>query len=135
MWNMFKVNNKNTRTMSLNDVLVSLFLNLNIFQTFFSSVSIVDFEGINVYWESMWYARQSTINELCSCSWVILSGGLNVNDLFFSKSLFDVKFFANFVDRNTILEHILLDVIFSMEVYIMWDIIRVFKIYIFCRPG
>ena len=44
---MFKVNNKNTRTTSLKDVVpVLLLLTMNIFHIF-SSVSIVDFEQVN----------------------------------------------------------------------------------------
>ena len=46
---MFKVNNKNTRTTSNDVVLMFLLLTFNIFHTF-SSVSIVDFEQVNVTW-------------------------------------------------------------------------------------
>ena len=45
---MFKVNNKDTRTMS-GVVLVSLLINLNIFQPC-SSVSRVNFEQVNADW-------------------------------------------------------------------------------------
>ena len=45
-----KCNDKNTRTTSLNVVLVFLLLTLNIFH-FFSSVSIVDFEQVIVSWD------------------------------------------------------------------------------------
>ena len=45
---MFKVNIKNIRTTS-DVVLVFLMLTLNIFHTFFS-VSLVDFEQVNVSW-------------------------------------------------------------------------------------
>ena len=45
---MFKVNIKNIRTTS-DVVLVFLMLTLNIFHTFFS-VSLVDFEEVNVSW-------------------------------------------------------------------------------------
>ena len=57
---MFKVNNKDTRTKSLTiDIaVVFLLLTLNIFQTF-SSVAIVDFEIVNVYWEGF--------DKLCNC--------------------------------------------------------------------
>ena len=46
---MFKVNNQNTRRRH-DVVLVLLLLTLNIFYTFFS-VSILDFEQVNVSWE------------------------------------------------------------------------------------
>ena len=46
---MFKVNNKNTRKITNNVLLMFLLLNLKKFQTFFS-VSIVDFEQVNVSW-------------------------------------------------------------------------------------
>ena len=55
---MFKVNNKNTKTTSNNVidvVLVFFLLTLNIFRIF-SSVSIVDFEQVNVSWEGPKYA-------------------------------------------------------------------------------
>ena len=45
---MFKVNNKNTRNV-IDVVLVFLLLTLNIFHTF-SSVSIADFEQVNISW-------------------------------------------------------------------------------------
>ena len=45
---MFKVNNKNIRIKSNDVVLVFLLLTLNIFHFF--SVSIVDFERVNVGW-------------------------------------------------------------------------------------
>ena len=51
---MFKVNNTNTpkKVFCVNDVvLVFLQLTLNMFRTF-SSVSIVDFEQVNVSWEA-----------------------------------------------------------------------------------
>ena len=44
VWNMFKVNNKDTRTTSMT------LLTLNIFHTF-SSVSVGDFGQVNVSWE------------------------------------------------------------------------------------
>ena len=49
---MFKANNKNNRTTYLTPhvILVFLLLVLNIFYTHFSSVSIVDFEQVNVIW-------------------------------------------------------------------------------------
>ena len=46
---MFKVNNKNTRTTFIDVFLVFLLVTLNIFHTF-SSISIVDFEQVNVSW-------------------------------------------------------------------------------------
>ena len=47
---MFKDKNKNTRTMSMTSVLLFLLLTLNRVHTFFS-VSIVDFEQVNVSWD------------------------------------------------------------------------------------
>ena len=46
---MFKVNDKNTRNDVIAVVLMFLMLTLNIFHTF-SSVSVVDFEQVNVIW-------------------------------------------------------------------------------------
>ena len=46
---MFKVNNKNIRMKSNDIVLVFLLLTLNIFHIIFS-VSVVDFERVNVAW-------------------------------------------------------------------------------------
>ena len=46
---MFKVNNKDTRTTPIANVLVSLFLTSNTFHTC-SSVSIVTFEQVNAGW-------------------------------------------------------------------------------------
>ena len=45
---MFEVNNKDV-------VLVSLLLTLNIFHTLFSSISIVNFEQVNVGWVILTY--------------------------------------------------------------------------------
>ena len=42
---MFEVNNKETRTMSM-----TLLLTSNIFHAFFSSVSTVHFEQVNICW-------------------------------------------------------------------------------------
>ena len=47
---MFKVNDKDTGTTSFDIALVSLLLTLNIFGTCFS-VSVVDFEMVNIYWD------------------------------------------------------------------------------------
>ena len=44
---MFKVNIKDTRKMSIVALLVSLLLTLNIFHTFLSSVSFVEFEQLS----------------------------------------------------------------------------------------
>ena len=48
MWNMLKVNNKDTRTASITSTF--LLLTLTYFRPF-SSVSIVDFEQVNVSWD------------------------------------------------------------------------------------
>ena len=49
VWNVFKVNNKDTRTTSV--MLFYLYCFLWTYFTFFSSVSIVDFELVNICWE------------------------------------------------------------------------------------
>ena len=41
--------------------LVSLMLNLNIFHTYFSNVSLVDFEQVNVYWGSMTVSQEMLV--------------------------------------------------------------------------
>ena len=41
--------------------LVSLMLNLNIFHTYFSNVSLVDFEQVNVYWGSMAVSQEMLV--------------------------------------------------------------------------
>ena len=50
---MFKVNNKKHQNNFIDAVLVSLLLNSNIFVSF-CSVSVVDFEQVNVSWMVMW---------------------------------------------------------------------------------
>ena len=54
VWNMFKVNNKETRTMSMTSFWF-LYCLLWIYFTHCSSVSIVDFEQVNVGWEGKVY--------------------------------------------------------------------------------
>ena len=41
--------------------LVSLMLNLNIFHTYFSNVSLVDFQQVNVYWGSMAVSQEMLV--------------------------------------------------------------------------
>ena len=49
MWNMFKDNNKDTRTTPVVSCSGVLLLTLNIFYTF-SSVSVINFEHVNTGW-------------------------------------------------------------------------------------
>ena len=47
---MFKVGDKDTRTMSIDIVLISLFLTLSRLHTPCSSIFITDFEQVNAHW-------------------------------------------------------------------------------------
>ena len=64
MWNMFKVNIKDTRKMSNVALLVSLLLTLNIFHTFLYSVSSVEFEQLSADWQ-LRYVASLDINRTC----------------------------------------------------------------------
>ena len=63
MWNMFKVNIKDTRKMPIVAPLVSLLLTLNIFRTFLYSVSFAEFEQLSATgsWDMLYYL---TLTEL-----------------------------------------------------------------------
>ena len=64
MWNMFKVNIKDTRKMSNVALLVSLLLTLNIFHNFLYSVSFVEFEQLSADWQ-LRYVVILDINRTC----------------------------------------------------------------------
>ena len=64
MCNMFKVNIKDTRKMSIVALLVFLLSTLNIFHTFLYSVSFVEFEQLSTNWQ-LRYVVLLDINRTC----------------------------------------------------------------------
>ena len=64
MCNMFKVNIKDTRKMSIVALLVFLLPTLNIFHTFLYSVSFVEFEQLSTNWQ-LRYVVLLDINRTC----------------------------------------------------------------------
>ena len=64
MCNMFKVNIKDTRKMSIVALLVFLLSTLNVFHTFLYSVSFVEFEQLSTNWQ-LRYVVLLDINRTC----------------------------------------------------------------------